>query len=211
MSRKTRTPSPTGIYHWIQRGIHKKRLFHRHIDFVKFKGLLYNHMQDLGISLYHYCLMDNHIHLLLKVDQVQLLSKFSNLLTRRYTYYYCGKYKWVGGLFTPRYRSFNIENESYLLECGRYIERNPVRAKLVEKSEDWLYSSYRHYAKGKNIPFISPNVVYLALSEDEGERRKLYRDHARHWCDATIFRNYSSIVLARKANRSDQTSIRRDT
>jgi len=126
MSRKRRQESSTNTYHWICRGIHKKEIFHRPEDFKFFKSLLIEYKNLFDIHIYHYCLMTNHAHLLICSPAVQNMAKFSQLVQRRYAYYYCGSYRWIGNVFQRGYRSIPIDKDTYLLECGRYIERNPA-------------------------------------------------------------------------------------
>src|SRR3989338_8058277 len=120
MPRRKRQLSKTGFYHWINRGINHKKIFHREKDFKKFLSLIADHKDELGIKLYHYCLMSNHVHLLLYAEDTQKLAKFSHFIQRRYTYYYCKNYKWRGQLFRRVYRSLGVDKDTYLLECGRY-------------------------------------------------------------------------------------------
>ena len=105
------------------------------------------------------------------------LSRFSHYVQRRYAYYYCGKYKWSGSVFQRSYRSLVIDRDEYLLECGRYIERNPVKAKLVKQPERYEHTSYHYYAFGHEDELITPSPAYLGISEDLAQRRKIYSDY----------------------------------
>lgn len=156
MPRKRRQASPTGTYHWICRGIHKKDLFHRPEDYGHFKKLLKEYKESFEIVVYHYCLMKNHAHLLIYSPSLENMAKFSQLVQRRYAYYYCGKYHWIGNVFQRGYRSFLVDKDSYLLECGRYIERNPVKAHIVQDPTSYPYSSFLHYAMGIPDPVQNP-------------------------------------------------------
>jgi len=173
MSRKPRQASQTGIYHWITRGIHKKTIFHGHEDFVCFFDLVKDLKAQHGIRLHHYCLMDNHVHMLLGSDSLEALSAFSHMLTRKYVYRYCRKYKWIGSLFQGRYRAIPVDDERYLLECGRYIERNPIKAGRVKNPEAYAHSSFSHYLGATNA-IIDPSPAYLALDDREEVRRRIY-------------------------------------
>ena len=177
MPRRKRQLSKTGFYHWINRGINHKKIFHREKDFKKFLSLIADHKDELGIKLYHYCLMSNHVHLLLYAEDTQKLAKFSHFIQRRYTYYYCKNYKWRGQLFRRVYRSLGVDKDTYLLECGRYIERNPLRAKMVQKVEDYLFSSYSFYLGNEKTRLLTRSPAYLALSEQPNKRKKLYAEY----------------------------------
>ena len=145
MPRKKRQESATGVYHWIVRGMNRKPLFHRREDIERFKELLCEYKKTFEVDFYHYCFMTNHLHLLLRTGTLKQLSAFSHYVQRRYAYYYCGKYKWTGSVFQRSYKSFPIDRDEYLIECGRYIERNPLKAKIVKQIEDYEYSSFRYY------------------------------------------------------------------
>ena len=179
MPRKNREESPTGIYHWIVRGMNKKVLFHDSEDYKRFKDLLIEYKQAYFIIIYHYCLMTNHVHLLVNTDKLERLSKFSQYVQRRYAYYYCSKYKWTGSVFQRGYRSLVIDREEYLLECGRYIERNPLKAKLVRVLEEYAYTSYRYYAVGERDELITTSPAYIALSEAINKRYGIYSDYVK--------------------------------
>ena len=174
MPRKKREQSSTGVYHWIVRGMNKKDLFHDAQDFEYFKKLLSEYKTAYQISFFHYCLMTNHVHLLLRANDLEYLASFSHYVQRRYAYYYCGRYKWTGSVFQRGYRSFVIDRDEYMLECGRYIERNPVKAKLVEKPGDYKFTSYRYYAVGESDEMLTDSPAYMGLSSDEGLRRIIY-------------------------------------
>lgn len=177
MPRKRREESPTGIYHWIVRGMGKKALFHQAKDYEFFKEMGKLYAVEGGLSIYHYCLMTNHVHLLLHGPEKSKISRFSHFVQRRYAYYYCKEHKHNGSVFRRGYKSLVIDREEYLLECGRYIERNPVRAGMVERPEDYEYSSYRYYAKCERDDLLTPSPAYLGLAEDADLRRELYVRH----------------------------------
>lgn len=179
MPRKKRQESPTGVYHWIVRGMNKKDLFHRKEDYQRFRDLIVEYKTAFSVAIYHYCLMTNHVHMLLQTEGLVQLSRFSHYLQRRYAYYYCGQYRWTGSVFQRSYRSFAVDRDEYLLECGRYIERNPLKAKLVQNLGDYKYSSYRFYAKGERDDMVIPSPGYLGLSENTLERRALYVEYVQ--------------------------------
>lgn len=181
MPRKKRAESPTGVYHWIVRGMNKKDLFHEPKDYWRFRELIIEHKAAYAISVYHYCFMTNHAHMLLRSETLEALSGFSHYLQRRYAYYYCGQYQWTGSVFQRGYRSFPVDRDEYLLECGRYIERNPLKARLVERPDDYKHSSYHYYAKGKEDDLVSPSPAYLGLSPNPLERRKIYEKYVREY------------------------------
>ncbi len=177
MSRGGRQGSNVGLYHVITRGNNKARLFHKKQDFETFHRILKEALQKHPIKIHHYCLMTNHIHLLVYSEELAFLSAFMHTAQRSYHHFYRKNYTWFGHLFQGRYRSLPIETEAYLLDCGRYIERNPVRAKLVEDPKSWLYSSYRTYAYGTKDDLVTLSAAYEALATANEQRQLAYRDH----------------------------------
>ena len=177
MPRKNRIQSSSGVYHWINRGITKKDLFHKAPDYDFFLKLLAEYKNLYNIHIYHYCLMTNHVHLLINAPSTYELSKFSQYVQRRYAYYYSKIYHWGGGIFQGRYKSLPVDKDTYLLECGRYIERNPIKAGLGNKPEEYPYSSYRYYAEGEEDALITASPAYLDISGTPYSRQELYRNY----------------------------------
>ncbi len=177
MPRKRREESPTGVYHWIVRGMNRKKLFHKAKDYRCFEDLLLEYKAVYDIKVYHYCYMSNHVHLLVKANDLESLAGFSQYVQRRYAYRYCGEYKWNGSVFQRGYKSFVIDKEAYLLECARYIERNPIKAKMVENVGDYCYSSYNYYAEGEAALLITPSPAFISLGSDVRCRQALYKKY----------------------------------
>lgn len=165
------------IYHVIARGNDRRQIFHTDSDFRHYLKLLEKYKVLYPVFLFHYCLMSNHIHLLLKVLQGEHLKKFMQGVSQSYSNYYKRAYKYSGHLWQGRYKSFLIESDSYLLECGRYIERNPVRAKLVRDPNEWPWSSFGYYGSGQANSILDHDPLYDDLGNTEAERRNAYRNY----------------------------------
>jgi putative transposase len=177
MARKPRAISGSGYYHFITRGVNKKKLFHQKSDFKFYLALLNEYRHRFGLKIHHYCLMNNHAHVLLRAEEMLPLSRFGHFIQRRYAYYYCKTYYWSGQVFQSRFKSIPIENDNYLLECGRYIERNPVRANLVKSLEEYPWSSYHYYVQGQQNSLIEPSPMYLHLHKQKKLRKGLYKKY----------------------------------
>ena len=124
--------------------------------------------------------MTNHVHLALKTDDLETLSQFAYFTQRRYAYYYFKTYRWSEQVFRRNFGSIPINNDTYLLECARYIERNPLKAKLVKDLKDYSYSSYAFYAFGKRDNLISESPIYSSLGRSRYERMAAYRWYVNH-------------------------------
>ena len=121
--------------------------------------------------------MPNHVHLLLKAPTLESMGKFSHFVLRKYTYYYCKVHGWAGSVFQKGYKSLSVIKEAYLLECGRYIERNPIKAGLAQTPAQYPYSSYGFYASFLEDELITPSPVFLGLSDIPEERARDYTEY----------------------------------
>jgi len=130
---------------------------------------------ELNADLYHYCLMTNHFHLLIQITKAETLSKLMHRIQLSYARYFKRKYSFVGHVFQERFRSPRIPEESYYLQCGRYIERNPVKAGLVKDSSQYEWSSASYYASGKLNLLITPNLYYQEMGLTPEQRQLNYR------------------------------------
>ena len=126
--------------------------------------------------LHHYVLMKNHIHLCITMTQDTDLAKMMQGLQLSYNYYLRNKRDYVGYLWQGRFNSKIIGDDLYLLTAGLYIERNPVKAGIVDNPEDYPWSSYRCYALGESDPLIDPSPLYNDLRKSTGGRQKEYRE-----------------------------------
>jgi len=177
MGRVGRVLSESGYYHVIQRGNNRKWLFRDDEDFAALLGLMKQWCAEHDVVVNHYCLMTNHIHFLMYAKSVKNISKLMHVVQRCYHHYYRKKHKWSGHLFQGRFKSLAIHSDEYLLECGRYIERNPVRAKMVGDAGDWDWSSYGVYAKGREDSLTQHSVGYMGLASTEDVRQEMWRKY----------------------------------
>ena len=144
MSRKARIKSESGIYHVMLRGINKQQIFFDEQDYFKFIKVLIECKRISNFELYAYCLMDNHIHLLIgeKDEDISLIMK---RIECRFVFWYNSKYQRVGHLFQDRFKSEAVENDEYFLCVLRYIHQNPLKAGITDKCKNYEFSSYRWY------------------------------------------------------------------
>jgi putative transposase len=174
MARSNRLIAPDSAFHIISRGNNKQNVFHSERDKFYYFRLLLDLKEDAGIDIFHYCLMNNHVHLIIWLTMQSELPNFMKRLNLRYYAYYQKCYGHSGHLWQSRYKSYFIDKESYLLQCGKYIELNPVRAGLVRSPEQYRFSSYRYYALGDVDLLLTPNPVYIGLSQSVEIRKKRY-------------------------------------
>ncbi len=143
MARQARQRSSTGIYHIMLRGIDKRDIFLDNQDRRKFIESLFKAREAGGFKIYGYCLMDNHVHMLLQEDEV--IGTSMKRITVRYVWWHNDKYERTGHLFQNRFSSEPVETDNYFLTVLRYIHQNPLKARLVNRLEDYEWSSYNQY------------------------------------------------------------------
>lgn len=146
MPRTARETSATGIYHIILRGINQQNIFEDDEDKLKFLLILREVKELCGFSIYAYALMDNHIHLLIKVGE-QPLEQIFKRIGGKYVAWFNKKYQRTGHLFQDRFKSEPIEDDEYLLTVICYIHYNPFRGGL-SPDLNYRYSSYADYFYG---------------------------------------------------------------
>lgn len=144
MPRKARAEVEGGLYHVITRSNNRRQIFSSRADYEKFLSLLAVQKTKLSFFLYAYCLMTNHVHLLLE-RQTSAVGRIMHRLLTGYAQYYNRRYRRVGHLFQGRHKAILCQSERYLSELVRYIHLNPVRAGMVTRPEDYEYSSHRAY------------------------------------------------------------------
>lgn len=142
MSRPLRIQFSGATYHITVRGHRKKDIFLSDYDREDFLAILAKTIETHNWLCYAYCLMGNHYHLLIETPEANLSLGMRDL-NGGYTQSFNKKYGLTGTAFQGRFKSFLIEKEPYLLNVARYIDLNPVRAKMVREPEDWAWSSYR--------------------------------------------------------------------
>ncbi|MFC1808317.1 transposase [Candidatus Omnitrophota bacterium] len=175
MPRSARELYDGGVYHVFNRGHNKQALFHSKADYTVFKKYIRNYLGDHNIIIYHYVIMPNHFHLLVKALKATALPIFMKGICQSYAKYHHKKYDTVGYLYQNRYKCIPIEDNRYLLECARYIERNPLRANIVDNLRNYVYSSYLYYALGFRDSLVTSNPLYKDMGKSTLKRQKAYR------------------------------------
>lgn len=163
MARQARKKSESGIYHIMLRGINRQQIFEDEEDRQKFLDTLENYKDLCGYTIYAYCLMGNHIHLLLKEGKEDLTQVFKRI-GGSYVYWYNWKYHRCGHLFQDRFKSEPVEDDGYFLTVLRYIHQNPVKARICTRAEVYKYSSMKEYL---SFPFLVDTDFALSMITKE--------------------------------------------
>ncbi|WP_458411735.1 transposase [Schinkia sp. CFF1] len=173
MPRKPRVKSKSGIYHIMLRGINKQLIFEEVEDKRKFLDVLKRFKDTCDFQVYSYCLMDNHVHLLVK-EVEESISQSIKRISSSYVYWYNQKYERCGHLFQDRFRSENVENRAYFLTVLRYIHQNPIKAGLTKSAFDYRWSSCHEYLN--NAEIIDSDLVFNLFSPEKSKAIQLFRE-----------------------------------
>ena len=193
MPRTARVIGDSGIYHVMLRGINRQRIFEDDEDRDRFLEIGKKTKEKDGFDLIAWCLMPNHVHLLIHENEVKLETIFRRI-GASYVYWYNGKYERTGHLFQDRFKSEPVEDDAYFLTVIRYIHRNPVKAGLCERPEDYAYSSLKGYFeedglhdsgmvremmdKGQFMAWNAEAVEEKCMEMEEEPRKHLTDSHA---------------------------------
>ncbi|WP_053360782.1 transposase [Bacillus sp. FJAT-27251] len=157
MPRKPRRKSVNGIYHIMLRGINRQTIFEDDADKSKFLETLEKYKEISRFELYAYCLMDNHIHLLIK-ESGDTISEAMKRISSSYVYWYNLKYDRCGHLFQDRFKSEAVDSARYFLTVLRYIHQNPLKAGIVQNVFDRQWTSIREYVHKRKIVDIDQGL-----------------------------------------------------
>jgi len=149
MPRKPRV-EVAGYYHVVNRGVEQRVIFKEDEDYKKFEELLCTYTPSYGVTIHNYCLMSNHYHLLIEIEDGNL-SKFMRQINMNYAIYFNKKYKRSGHLWQGRFKSWYVTDDAYLYTLILYIEQNPLKAKMVKRVEEYQYSTAHYFLNEEPI------------------------------------------------------------
>jgi len=186
MARLARVVVPGLPHHITQRGNRRQPTFFGDDDYAAYVELMAEWCAEEGVEIWAYCLMPNHVHLIAVPDSAEALRRAVGEAHRRYTRRINFRQGWRGHLWQGRFASF-VMDEPHLLATARYIERNPVRARLVRSARHWRFSSARAHLTGQDdaLVTVAPllamagdwrGLLRSALTEEEIEQ---LRQHER--------------------------------
>lgn len=176
MPRRARLAVAGIPWHIIQRGNNRSACFYAEADYRRYLQDLGEQAGKYGCRIHAYCLMTNHVHLLVTPELAESAGLMMKNIGQRYVQYINRSYRRTGTLWEGRFRSCLTQDETYVLACYRYIELNPVRACIVDHPAEYAWSSYRFNGQGQMNALLDPHPQYLALGRSMEERRSRYRD-----------------------------------
>ena len=176
MARKLRQWYPNACYHVTSRGNRRSDIFRDKADFrlyLKILSLAIQAFQETPYDLICYCLMSNHVHLIIQTS-TEPLAPLMKKINMNYAIYFNRKYNYTGHLYQGRYHADTIENINQLLIVSRYIHLNPVAANIVKFPEDYTYSSYRVFVGLSRCEMVNKQKVLSKFKN--GCASKLYKE-----------------------------------
>ncbi len=181
MARLARLVIPGLPYHVTQRGNRRQLTFFEDGDFLLYRDLLTAAARRSGTAVWAYCLMPNHVHLIVVPSDADGLRRLLGDAHRRYTGFINARHRWTGHLWQGRFGAVAMD-EAHLVAAARYVALNPVRARLCERAEDWPWSSARAHiaARDDGLVEVAPLLercgsfaAFLGGAEDEPATRAL--------------------------------------
>lgn len=178
MTRKSRYHVAGAFYHLMLRGNDGQKIFYDNIDRIRICFLLQQGVERYGHRIHAFCLMDNHVHLLIQVSNIPI-SKIVQNVAFRYSQYVNRRYKKVGHLFQGRFRAILLDENNYFLRLVRYIHLNPVRAKVAIAPENYKWSSHNAYLGREEITWLTLNHTFIKFDHILDNARRLYDHYIR--------------------------------
>ncbi|MFC3677184.1 transposase [Ferrovibrio xuzhouensis] len=176
MPRHARFTLPDVPLHVIQRGNDRQAIFFVDADCRRYLDVLHGAAGRTGCAIHAFCLMTNHVHLLLTPATEEGCAALMKQVGQQHAQYVNRTYRRSGTLWEGRFRSAPVQAEDYLLACQRYIELNPVRARMAAQPGEYRWSSYGVHGDGRggDLP-LRPHPLYLALGADAAARQAAWR------------------------------------
>jgi REP element-mobilizing transposase RayT len=171
LPRSARRISKTGIYHIMLRGINRQAIFADDEDIQRLLETIIKYKEICKYEVYAYCIMSNHVHLLLKETE-DTISNVVKRISGSYVFWYNKKYERCGHLFQERYKSEAVENDEYFLTALRYIHQNPIKAGMVKDISTYKWSSYNEYIKETVV--INKDFLLGMFSNDKARVIELF-------------------------------------
>ncbi len=201
MARPLRLSFENACYHITSRGNRRDNIFKHPKDKTTFLEKMNETFEKHSISCYAYCLMDNHYHLFLKTLQGNI-SKAMHYLNTSYSNWYKAKYKIIGVVFQGRYKAILVDVDSYALMLSVYIHLNPIRAKMVERPDEYVWSSYLDYA-GKRKPLIKKLDTEFILKQLDSDLKTANMKYAKQvirniWMKSPLNDAFKGVAIGRE-------------
>ena len=178
-----------GYPHYItQRGNNRQQIFLNDRDRAYYVSLLAEHSSECMCDIYAFCLMENNVHLVLLPKKEHSLAKMMQKISLRYTQHFNNKYRQTGRLWECRFHSAIIDPTEYLWPVCRYVERNPLRQRMVSKAEDYTWSSAN----------TDTSAGFIKQFRTTAQQRKEYAEYLQHHDTEEDIRHIKQAVISNR-------------
>lgn len=182
----------TSFFHVMVQGINREYIFQKERYINRYLQLLKEKLNRDSLEIIAYCIMNNHAHLLMQVKDIEELSKYMQKVNSTYAQYFNHmETNRVGYVFRDRYKSEPILDRRQLIQCVKYIHRNPVKANMVKNEKEYKYSSYQQFQTGKIKEmeiFTNEEIMFICNMEIDCEGDFLD-------VDIDINQNFENLIL----------------
>jgi len=210
MARIARIKSKTGIYHVMLRGIDKRNIFLDKKEYLAFLKYIQKTRGKINFTVYAYCLMTNHVHILLKTEEMP--GDIIKRIAIAYAQYHNIKNGRTGHLFQNRFKSEAVDTERYFLTVLRYINQNPIKAGIVEKMMQYKWSSYHEYFINEKmivdtefIPTYFRSLKdFMKFMEEANEDECLDYNPTKRWTNDELIKYINQIIDLNALHNSDR-------
>ena len=172
MPRRARRILDSCYLHIITQGLNKEYIYGDEEKKQKLYNLMLKKKENLDLKIVAYCIMDNHMHMIVFSEDIEIVSTYMKRLNTAYALYYNTIKDRVGYVYRDRYYSEAISSKRYLYNCIAYIHYNPVVAQIVNKPEEYKYSSYNDYIRGDGI--VENEIIQLVFGENRGKYKEVF-------------------------------------
>jgi len=185
-------------HHIVQRGHNRNVVFVENADYEYYLNNLIEWKLQLDIDVYSYCLMTNHVHLIVNPGETpENVSELMKRLAGRQTRYVNRLENRTGTLWDSRYRISPIDTDEYLLQCCRYVELNPVKAKMCMHAEQYRWSSYQAKLGLVDARWLDEDPSFESLGDSIRQCRKNYKAYVEDWVGAQVSQQFIQIAVDR--------------
>ena len=199
MSRKPRKFLNTNFFFFLLQGINKEYIFEEEICKKVYLKLLFQNYKKYNNDIISFCIMDNHLHIILYVDKIENMSNLMKYINCEYAQFYNRFKNRVGPVFRDRFKSQPIEDESYLYQCILYVHRNPVKAEIAETIDTYKYSSTMKYSLDKVNKILNKNIeVVDELGQNKFIDIEEQNENIENVIDKIIERDIKELQLNRE-------------
>ena len=185
MPRKSRKNLQGNFFHIVTQGLNKQYIFNEEKYRKKYRTIMFDKLQRVNVTILAYCIMNNHSHILIYCENIDMISKYMQLLNTTYSNFFNREEKRVGYVFKDRFFSQEILDSRHLYSCLKYIHDNPIKASICKKAYEYPYSSYNEFIRKKYI--ITDKSINILFGNSDNYISYFNNIHDKLYEDLEIF------------------------